>query len=433
MALWPERLQQHLDCPVAILGWGISGRAAGQAVRAAGGHAQAYDRAGPEGSSRDFTAKDAARHRLVLFSPGFHAQHPWLEIARAEGCACLPEMDLGALLWPGAVLVVTGTNGKTTLTEFLAHALRTDGMEAVACGNQGYPLTCLHERVQAEDTVAVVEVSSFQAETLQHLRPHALLWTNFDEDHLDRHGNMTHYFEAKWRLVGLLRRPRLVVGKTVASWARREGKQLPLFTVVADAESARGSLPPGSALDSGPQRENWAVARAYWEQEGFEPGSLQEAVRSFELPRHRLAQVRVVEGVRFWNDSKSTNFLATLAALEHFERPVWWIGGGRGKGGDLAAFVRALAPRIRGAFLIGETAPAIACQLEDAAIAATVCENLQQAVAQAFTAAATSDTVVFSPGFSSHDLFANYAERGVAFEGAVDTLLKVPSETPNPR
>ncbi len=422
MALWPELLRQHLDRPVAVLGWGVSGQAAADAVRAAGGHVLAYDVRGHDEALPEFTKQSAVRHRLVVFSPGFPPEHAWLEAARSQGCACLPEMDLGALLWPGALLAVTGTNGKTTLTEFLAHALRTAGTDAVACGNLGYPLSRLHSRAKAEDTVAVCEVSSFQAETLQHLRPHALLWTNFDVDHLDRHQTLSAYFEAKWRLVGLLRRPRLVVGPTVAAFAAKQDRALPSFAVVAQVESEPHALPDQSVLNCHPQRENWALASAYWEMEGFDAEALPEAAGSFQLPPHRLARVRTLDGVEYWNDSKATNFHATLAGLRHFDRPVWWIGGGRSKGGDLAAFANTIAPSLKGAFLLGETAGDVACQLTEAGVSARVCQRMDEAVQGARAAAGPGDAVLLSPGFSSHDLFANYTERGLAFEGAVEAL-----------
>ncbi|MGF1449934.1 MAG: UDP-N-acetylmuramoyl-L-alanine--D-glutamate ligase [Opitutales bacterium] len=422
MALWPELLRQHLDRPVAVLGWGVSGQAAADAVRAAGGHVLAYDALGHDDASTEFTEATAVRHRLVVFSPGFPPDHAWLAAARAQGCACLPEMDLGALLWPGALLAVTGTNGKTTLTEFLAHALRTAGTDAVACGNLGYPLSRLHSRARAEDTVAVCEVSSFQAETLQHLRPHALLWTNFDADHLDRHGTLQAYFEAKWRLVGLLRRPRLVVGSTVAAFAKQQGRKLPAFGVVAGADAHRDSLPPGCELDVGPQRENWALASTYWQMEGIAAEALPQAAETFRVPPHRLHMAGIVNGVAYWNDSKATNFHATLAGLQHFGHPLWWIGGGRAKGGDLAVFVEAILPSLKGAFLLGETAEAIACLLKQAGIDACVCGGMDEAVRGACERATAGDIVLLSPGFSSHDLFANYTERGLAFEDAVEAL-----------
>jgi UDP-N-acetylmuramoylalanine--D-glutamate ligase len=280
-----------------------------------------------------------------------------------------------------------------------------------------------------EDRVAVCEVSSFQAENLQYLRPQALLWTNFDEDHVDRYAHLREYFAAKWNLVERLAEPVLVVGESVASAASTYGCTLPAYAKVVRREGQRHLVPEGSVFSSYPQSENYLVARAFWELMGYPIKVLEETAQSFSTRRHRLTQVTDWEGVTYWNDSKGTTVHATLAALETFPGPVVWIAGGKSKGGDIEGFAGRAAGRVREAFLIGETAGILAAGLHTRGIPATICETLREAVQKAHDAGRHSapTQVLFSPGFSSFDMFHDYAERGLAFEQAVLGLKAAPS------
>jgi UDP-N-acetylmuramoylalanine--D-glutamate ligase len=199
--------------------------------------------------------------------------------------------------------------------------------------------------------------------------------------------------------------------------------------VVVKRQGAEKLIPENSIFSTYPQRENYLLARAYWVQEGYPLAILEETARSFSTRRHRLAPVAELEGVSFWNDSKGTNFHATLAALETFAAPVVWIGGGKSKGGDIEAFTGRAAARVREAFLIGETAGVLASGLHARGVPATLCDNLREAVASAYETArhAAPSQVLFSPGFASFDMFHDYAERGLAFEQAVLSLKTAPS------
>jgi UDP-N-acetylmuramoylalanine--D-glutamate ligase len=425
----PEPIALLTRRPVAVLGYGVSGQAATGLLQQCGCAVEAYDEKATPGVRGAFGAPEAKRHDLVVYSPGFRQDHPWLQAARAAGCQCLGELDFASLFWKGTLIAVTGTNGKTTLTEFLATALRRQGLSAVPAGNIGHPLSRLDDLDSTHDRVAVCEVSSFQAENLQYLRPHALLWTNFDEDHLDRYADLREYFAAKWNLVERLAEPKLIVGESVVQAAATFGCKLPSFAVVVRRDGARHLVPGGSVFASYPQSENYLVARAYWDLAGFPLAILEETAQSFSTRRHRLTPVTDWEGVTYWNDSKGTNFHATLAALETFSGPVVWIGGGKSKGGDIEGFASRAAGRVREAFLIGETAGVLAAGLHARGIPATVCESLREAVQMAHDAGRHSAPaqVLFSPGFSSFDMFHDYAERGLAFEQAVLGLKAAPS------
>jgi UDP-N-acetylmuramoylalanine--D-glutamate ligase len=346
--------------------------------------------------------------------------------ARRAGLHCLTELDFGALLWTGPAIAITGTNGKTTITEFLSFAFKRSGLDAIACGNVGLPLTSLHRTVSNGSFVAIVEVSSFQAEDLRHFTPEAVLWTNFDEDHLDRHGELEAYFRAKFRLVErMMPGGILVVGESVVAAAQSFGLELPAETLVATRAEVTDKVPAGSVFDSWPQRENWAILSKYWQARGLPQRHLEEAARLFRVPPHRLRKVVENKGVEFWNDSKGTNFHAVQAALAQFSIPVRWIGGGKWKGGDLARFVRTIGPLLDSAYLIGETAEELKRHFDELGKSARCYPSLQDAVVAAAKDAQGPVAILLSPGFSSFDQFRGYAERGVVFERAALALARV--------
>ena len=395
-----------------------------EALASAGKSSVTYDE---RGELRQFGAAEAARHDLVVVSPGFAQAHPWLLAARRAGCLCLGELDFGALLWDGPAVAVTGTNGKTTLVDFLAFAHKRAGQNAVACGNVGLPLTAVATASSVAGLLPIVEVSSFQAEDLRHFSPEAVIWTNFDEDHLDRHGDLESYFRAKHKLVErLLPAGPLVVGASVAEHAARIGIQLPAETLVARREDVEGSVPAGSPFVTWPQRENWALAVAYWRARGLPVEVLEDAARLFRLSPHRLRKVAEAGLVEFWNDSKGTNFHATLAALREFSAPIRWIGGGKWKGGDLRAFAARLAPAIEAAYLVGETGPELHAIFQELGRPSQVFGTLEEATVAAARDAAQRTVVLLSPGFSSFDMFRGYAERGLVFERAAQGLALRP-------
>jgi UDP-N-acetylmuramoylalanine--D-glutamate ligase len=324
---------------------------------------------------------------------------------------------------------VTGTNGKTTLTEFIAHALA--GLERVATptGNIGHSFSQLTAESEGGDpqAVAVCEVSSFQAETLRYFHAEAALWTNFAEDHLERHDGLAAYFEAKAELVA--RSDVVYAGSSVRAYAR----QRPLarevearFVWVATEDQPADPRLEGTPFADYPQRENFLLAAAWWRASGFDEAALFAAARTFRLGQHRMAHVAEIAGVNYWNDSKATNFHAVEAALKRFPAPVLLIAGGKAKGGDLAAFIRRITPRVRRIFLIGETALLLAAACGDTGLPHAVCTSFAEAVRRAAEAGRPGDHVLLSPGFASFDMFRNYEDRGQQFERLVRARLPAP-------
>jgi UDP-N-acetylmuramoylalanine--D-glutamate ligase len=414
-----EFLAPRLAKPVAVFGGGVSGRGVRTLLAAFGIESRIYDV-----KETVFTPAAAASHGLVVFSPGFPPEHPWLGQARAAGLECLGELDFASLFWRGRVIAITGTNGKTTLTEFLTHALGAAGRSAHAAGNIGRPFTQLAaaQRGGAKDMFAICEVSSFQAETLRHFRADATLWTNFAEDHLERHPGLESYFSAKWNLVTRTAERGVFVGTSVERHARLFGRALGGAAVVPTERQPADDRLAGTIFAEYPQRENFLLAAAWWHAQGFPGEALVAAARTFRLGRHRLARVATHEGVTYWNDSKATNFHAVEAALAGFREPVVLIAGGKSKGGDLGGFVHRIAPRVKHALLIGETAPELASHCATFRLAHTTCGSLAEAVRRAAELAAPGDHVLLSPGFASFDMFRSYEDRGDQFEQRVQNL-----------
>ena len=421
----PVPLQGLLDRPVAIIGAGVSGRAAAALLARYGAAVEFYDEKAP-GACSKFTRTEAVRHGLVVYSPGFPQNHAWLTVARASGCTVIGELDLGALAWPGRLIAITGTNGKTTLTEFLAFALKRAGRNAFAVGNNGVAFCSVADEATSS-AIAVCEVSSFQSEDLRFFKPESVIWTNLDEDHLDRYKTMDHYFHAKWRLLPCLTRESLFVGESVAEWSRRAGFDLPPFTrVIPNREIPGWSFPETSPFRLLPQRENFNLALAWWESEGLPLQTLRTASAVFTAGKHRLGKTAEIGNIAYWNDSKATNFHAALAALRQFSEPVIWIAGGRAKGGDIEAFADKAARHVKHAILIGETAPILAGRLKAAGIPVSFQKTLPDAVIEASNVGLPGDQVLFSPGFASFDMFQSYAQRGTVFENAVLGLKAKP-------
>lgn len=425
MLVPPTFLRPLLNQPVAIFGAGASGRAVADLLAALGSRGTVYDEKGAEeGVRTEFSREDAARCRLVVFSPGFTPEHRWLALARAAEAVCLGEVDFASLFWRGAVVGVTGTNGKTTLTEFLTHAVKSTGRDAAATGNIGYPFCRLvaDRGGGAPDSLAVCEVSSFQAETLRYFRADAALWTNFAEDHLERHPSLQAYFMAKWRLFERAVGGEVYAGTSVQRWAEQFGQTLPANALVPTEDQPGDVLLRQTVFAEYPQRENFLLASAWWRATGLRESVLYAAAQSFRLGPHRLARVAEKAGVGWWNDSKATNFHAAEAALAQFRAPVILLAGGKAKGGDLAGFIGRIAPRVKQVFLIGQTASELAVACQAHGVAHTVSGTLAEAVSRAAVLAVPGDQVLLSPGFASLDQFRGYDDRGTQFEALVSKL-----------
>jgi UDP-N-acetylmuramoylalanine--D-glutamate ligase len=380
-----------------------------------------------------FEEEDIERCDDFIFSPGFAAGHPWRELVTESGRACLSEIAFAASYWEGKMIGITGTNGKSTLTALLDEAFRMAGHSSVAAGNIGHPFSdAVCSEVNQVNGYAVLEISSFQAELSDGLELDALLWTNFAEDHLDRYASIAHYFRAKAQLFDCLKPDGIcVIGPQVADWMANESLESRFCIVARGEDAASLQLSPDSVFHRFPYSENFSIAAEFWSLLGRSPVALIEAGNVFTLAPHRLSVIALRGGTRFWNDSKATNFHATLAALKSVNRPVVWIGGGRAKGGDVESFATEVAAHVDAAVLYGEVADRLAAALRGSLATVEVVSSFEDAVraaAQLAEEMAEAD-VLLSPGFASFDQFDSYQARGKSF---IDTVLSL-KNTHKPR
>jgi UDP-N-acetylmuramoylalanine--D-glutamate ligase len=348
------------------------------------------------------------RVSTVVKSPGVPNEAPVIAAARERGMTVLGELELAWRLLPNRFVAVTGTNGKTTTTELLGAIWREAGLPVALAGNVGTPLSALVGEVDPGATI-VCEVSSFQAEDSEALAPDTALLLNIEEDHLDRHGTLEAYREAKLRLFANQTPEQVAVvppGVDVPGAGRRvEFGPLPLPVEEVrlrgehNLENARGAAAAASAS-------------------GVPDEAVAAALRSFPGVPHRLEEIGSVNGVLYVNDSKATNVASAVRGIEAFDGGVHAILGGSLKGGGFAGLRDALAGRAVAAYLIGEAADRLE---EDLAGAVPLhrAGDLETAVREASAAAGPGDVVLLSPACASFDQFRDYEERGEAFRSLV--------------
>ncbi len=433
---------------VAVVGLGKSGVAATRLLAREGARVYASDAAAsPPGSAavellralpgvevelghHDLAKIGAARG--VVVSPGVPPDAAPLTVARAGGVPVLSELDLGWRALPGMrCIAVTGTNGKTTTTALVAHLMKTAGLDTVAAGNIGVPLTDLALAAQRPQWLAV-EVSSFQLHDSPDFAPEIGVLTNLAPDHLDRYPDVAAYYADKRLLYRNASDDNVWVtnGDDAAAvdLARGiRGRQV-RFSVhrPADAwydERARSLMLGGSALlprDAlvllGLHNVANALAAALAVHEaGIAPGAIAEGLRSFRALPHRLEPVAEVAGVRWINDSKATNVSSTVVAIEAMDRPFVLLLGGRHKGEPYTRLGPLLKDKCRRVIAYGEAGARIEADLKGA-VPLERGGDFADVMRRARQAARPGDAVLLSPACSSYDMFTNYEERGATFE-----------------
>ncbi|HZC12926.1 MAG TPA: Mur ligase family protein, partial [Thermoleophilaceae bacterium] len=335
---------------------------------------------------------------------------PVIAAARERELPVLGELELAWRLLPGRFVAVTGTNGKTTTAELLGTIWRAAGLPVAVAGNVGTPLSTL-VGVGPEVTI-VCEVSSFQAEDSERFAPDTALLLNIEEDHLDRHGSLAAYREAKLR-VFRNQTPEQVAVAPAELELPGAGRR------VTFGDPAELPLAPEEIRLRGPHNlENAMGASAAAVASGIPPDAVAEALRSFAGVPHRLEEVGTVGGVLFVNDSKATNVASARRALESFEGGVHAILGGSLKGGGFERLREPVAERCRACYLIGEAAGRLAEDLSGT-VPLRRAGDLGTAMRDATAAAVPGDVVLLSPACASFDQFRDYEERGERFRSLV--------------
>jgi UDP-N-acetylmuramoylalanine--D-glutamate ligase len=411
---------------VLVVGLARSGRAAARALTARGDSVAGYDRdAGLDAATIDALGIDALLGDwddrvldgvgLVVKSPGVPGAEPPIASARARGIPVISEIELGVRLLPNPIVGVTGTNGKTTTSALLGAILEAAGRPVEVAGNIGRPLTSLLGEV-APDAWIVCELSSFQLEDVETLRPRVGVLLNLAPDHLDRHATLEAYAAAKLRLF-----ERQAPGD-IAVVPRGFGPIPGSATRVEFA--ADDPLPAEPLLPGAHNRENAAAAAAAARAMGVPDDAIAAALRTFPGVEHRIETIAEVGGVLYVNDSKATNVAAALRALASFPgRGLHVILGGRGKHESYVPLAETLGSDDR-AYLIGEAAPEIADALVAAAVRFETPGTLTDAVAAASARAQPGDVVLLSPACASFDQFTSFEHRGEEFRRLVADLRR---------
>ncbi|MGH2762722.1 MAG: Mur ligase family protein [Thermoleophilaceae bacterium] len=348
------------------------------------------------------------RVACVVKSPGVPHEAPAIAAARERGLPVLGELELAWRLLPNRLVAVTGTNGKTTTTELLGAIWRAAGLPVAVAGNVGTPLASLVGALEPEATV-VCEVSSFQAEDSDRLRPDTALLLNLSEDHLDRHGSFEAYRDAKLLLFAN-QRPEDQAVAPAGMELPGEGRR------VAFGDPGELPLEPGEIRLRGAHNlENAMGASAAALASGVPAEAVAEALRGFAGVPHRLEEVGTVGGVLYVNDSKATNVSSAVRGIESFDGGVHAILGGSLKGGGFEGLREAVAARCRACYLIGEAAVRLAADLEPAGVPLRSCGDLESATRAASQATRPGEVVLLSPACASFDQFRDYEERGDRF------------------
>ena len=370
---------------------------------------------------------------FAVVSPGVPLDDPFIESLRAAKLELIGDIELFArAVGDTPVIGITGSNGKSTVTELIGAMAREAGVHAGVGGNLGTPaLDLLDDRHQ----LYVLELSSFQLETTETLKLVAATVLNISPDHLDRHGSLERYTAAKARIYAHTQTA--VVNRddrsthTGAHTARRVvsfGPDAPskghygLIEHDGETWAARGETPlfPISSLkiEGLHNAANALAAFALAEAAGLNEAGMFKALFSFTGLAHRCEWVADLDGVSWINDSKGTNVGATMAALQGLQGPLVWIGGGQGKGQDFTALRAPLKAKARLAILFGQDAAAIEHDLAGQVPVQRV-DDLAAAVLAARTAAQHGDRVLLSPACASLDQFKNYEQRGAVFRARV--------------
>ena len=452
---------------VAVVGLGLSGLATARALASGGAHvvvwddkAAARDEAKGAGLTvADLSAADFTAFAALVLAPGIPLTHPephWsVRKARDAGVEVIGDIELffrerAKAEAKGKVLVITGTNGKSTTTALTAHLLSAAGMRVAFGGNIGKAVLDLEPF--ADDLTYVLELSSFQIDLTPSLKPDAAALLNIAPDHLDRHGTLADYARIKAQvfaqlapdatavigvddtacraiaetLHGPFAVKRIAVGRTVQTgvWA----EDAVLIEMEGGQEVGRAELAGIASLRGAHNWQNAAAAYALARTQGVEAGALQQGLKSFAGLAHRMEQVARRGAVLFVNDSKATNADAAGKALASFD-DIHWIVGGKAKDGGLSGLEEFFA-KIARAYLIGEAADDFARQL-GGDVDHVVCGTLERAVAEAAEdasrSAAPEPVVLLSPACASYDQFADFAKRGDAFREIVMGLDGVTS------
>src|SRR5437660_784895 len=396
-----------------------------------------------EHGERTFHGQD-----LIVVSPGVSVDALPIVQARTAGQPIIGEIELAAQFLPGRIVAITGSNGKTTTTTLTGEILTAGGLPTLVGGNIGTPAISLVERAKP-DHIIVLEVSSFQLETIQTFRPKMAVILNITPDHLDRHRTFAAYAGAKGRIFENQQADDFAVlnADDPNCVALAEGIRAHICWISRKKEVQQGASVQDGRIgfrDAGGKREimlvseiplkgahnleNVLAAICAGALMGVKPEHIRRAVQQFKAVEHRLEYVATIRGVDYYNDSKATNVDATIKALESFPANIHLILGGKDKGSDYTVLNDLLRERVKRVYTIGAAAAKIESHIKGAAEILHA-ETLENAVPRAAPAAQTGDIVLLAPACASFDQFQSYEHRGRTFKEVVHSLADQPQDS----
>ena len=377
-----------------------------------------------------------------VISPGIPLDGPVVREARKRGIPVIGELELAFRFCRAPVVAVTGSNGKSTVTDLIGHLFAVHGVSVKVAGNIGDSFA-EHAESLDESKVAVVEVSSFQLETIDRFRPRVAVFLNLTPDHLDRHGSMETYGKLKARIFENQTASDALVynildARVVQLTSMSRGWRIPFGRCVEGhicgyerdghlkirdvAQKEHDVIAVNEMTLAGEHnRLNSLAAALAVHTMGVDIASIREGLMTYRSLPHRLEKIRTVRGVEWINDSKATNVDAVYYALSGFEKPVILIAGGKDKQSDFTLLSRRIREKVKKIILIGESAE----KMEKAwrgLVPLTRAESLEQAVHLAAEASKEGDIVLFSPACASFDMFENFEDRGNQFRDLVERL-----------
>lgn len=378
----------------------------------------------------------------LVVSPGIPPEIGILQQARERGIPIVGELEVATYFWPGKIVAVTGSNGKSTTSALLGAMFDAARAAHIVAGNIGLPFSEV-VRSGTPDATAILEVSSFQLETISLFKPEIGVLLNISSDHLDRHGSLAQYAKAKLRLFENQTENDFAVYNSDDQQCRNLCNQIRATAVPfhAGAQLEQGCFVVagkiifafGSSSETiievhdlrlpGPHNlANALAAVAAARLSGLSGTAITAALQTFSGLEHRLELVRTKNDIQYVNDSKATNPASLAVALQSFQGPIILIAGGKDKGDDFSHLRPLAASRVKGIILLGETSSKLAAAM-CASDKTVMVNSLEEAVAEAANRSQPGDVVLLSPGCSSFDMFENFEDRGRQFKALVQTNL----------
>jgi UDP-N-acetylmuramoylalanine--D-glutamate ligase len=372
---------------------------------------------------------------FAVISPGFAVNHSIVQELKRNQIEIIGEMELAFRFLTNKVWGVTGTNGKTTVISLITHILNDNGKNAISCGNIGLPLIELAKNPK-KDSILVVEISSYQLETLTSKKLSSAALLNITPDHLDRYPTMEDYAFAKAHIADLLApggklyvegktyrkfRP-LFLEKNVYSYGEDESAIMRIVKGRIIRFGQDEEKLPKFPIGSGKHDENnFLAAYALLREMGLSATQIVRSFQTFKKPPHRIEFVREINGIRFFDDSKGTNIDAVCKAVSSLKGNILLIAGGVDKGFPYIPWISHFQGRVVKIFAIGQAAEKIKGDISSE-ISVEVLDTLESAVLGAYQQAKPGENVLLSPGCASYDMFRDFAHRGDEFQKIVNNL-----------